>query len=164
MEKQQCLFNEACENGDMDIIDSILAKGFDVNFSYNGVHPLEAAMQSNSWTIDLLTKLIIHGANVDLDNYLGWNAMDHCLYSTSFQPHIASLLLDCSKLGINRLDNQGRSYLWTAATVEACKFLIDNGIDINHDSNDNLTCLDIIEEPKITNYLRSQGAKIYAEL
>ena len=90
--------------------------------------------------------------------------MDFCLFTNPFQQDVAQLLLDCSKLGINRLDSRGRNYFHYANTLEACKFLINNGTEINNVDNDGTTALDVEFNPEVYNYLISVGAKKASEL
>lgn len=90
------------------------------------------------------------------------------LYFTHlFQEHVSQLLLDCSKLGVNRLDLKGKNYFHYTTTIAACKFLIDNGTDVNSVDFDGCTILDrrdLENEPRIYNYLISVGAKKASEL
>lgn len=182
MTEEQSKFNDACINGEMDIIDSMLEAGFDVNYCYNGVTPLQAACCQDSlggfYIIDVVTKLITNGADVNMNNN-GLDALSHCLSIIPFQRHVAQLLLDCSKLGVDRLDWCGKSYLFYAKTVEACKFLIDNGIKINNVDNFDKTVLDYYSSAgfdyyrvdfeysniaEMSDYLISMGAKKYSEM
>lgn len=163
---------EACSEGQMDVIDSLL-KEIDINTrSFDGELALHRACeQTEPWAIDVVTKLLAHGADVDLENILGCNGLDYALNAVPFQPHIAQLLLDCSKKGINFISRKDYSYLWTAKSVDAFKFLVENGINLNH-VRENETYLDIatnpeyVGEPRVDeiNYLRSVGAKLYSEL
>lgn len=130
-------FAYACRNGETDVIDSLIDK-VDVNKSPDDYTFLQVACEYPSleqpWAQDVVRRLLQAGADVDADcsgknplqRVLGWNSFDHS---------IASMLLYSSKLGINCQIN-GQSYLYSCRTVEAIKFLIDNGIDINsRDSN-----------------------------
>jgi ankyrin repeat protein len=112
----------------------------------------------------VVTKLITHGADVDLENKDGNNSIDYVLSANPFQPHVAQLMLDCSKKGINRLDADHTNYIWAANTLEAIKFLVKNGIDVNNVWTElESTCLDVAY-PEEEDYLRSVGAKLYSEL
>lgn len=128
LEKQ--LF-DACYNGQMDVIDTLLEAGVDVNVPFRGMLPLQqACIREAPWVIDVVTKLLIHGADVDLDNEYGWNALDGILFSFSFQPHVAQLLLDCSKKGFTKLNKDYIHYLHYRIP-EAIKFIHKNGFDTN---------------------------------
>lgn len=133
LEKQ--LF-DACCDGQMDVIDSVLEAGVNVNASFRGMNLLQVAcIREAPWVIDVVTKLLIHGADVDLDNEYGWNALDYVLFSFSFQPHVAQLLLDCSKKGFTKLNKDYIDYLHRRIP-EAIKFLHKNGFDTNCEAND----------------------------
>lgn len=178
-------FFEACQNGEMDIIESIISTIIDINLVRElppigrRYTPLQAAINIHPWSVDVVTKLLLHqsstkcqdmnssnvapcpscGADVDQD-VDGWNALD----LIPFQEHIASLLLDCSKLGINRTDCHGQNYLWSASTLEATRFLVQNGNDVNCVSNDNQTPLGLFADDEIIVYLKQHGAKYYNKL
>lgn len=159
---------EACKNGQMDVIDSLLEAGVDVNAFTEGKLPLHRACKhTEPWAVDVVTKLITRGADVDLEDEYRWNALDHALNIVPFQPHIAQLLLDCSKKGINRLDSNYYDYLQLCASLDAIKFLVENGIDVNYVC-DNETYLDSTYRDNAcsdrSEYLRSVGAKLYSEL
>lgn len=165
----------ACCNGQMDIIDSSLKLGVNFNVMFNGELPLHLACRNTeAWTLDVVTKLLTNGADVDLEDDHGWNALDYALNTVPFQSHVAQLLLDCSKNGVNRLDPECYNYLWTSGSLEALKFLVENGIDVNYVNHevenetylDSLTALVYVRNPKVDeiNYLRSVGAKLYSEL
>lgn len=161
-------FYEACANGQMDVIDSLLEFGIDVNAPFKGMLPLHQACRSEEpWALDVVTKLLTRGVDVDLEDVNGCNAIDHVLVYP-FRPHVAQLLLDCSKKGVNRLDSEGYNYLWSTGNhPQITMFLVENGIDINHVTED-LSCLryrtylDYADEDY--DYLRSIGAKLYSEL
>lgn len=154
---------DACFDGQMDVIDSLLELGVDVNALVEKELSLHiACMNTNPWAIDVVTKLITHGADVDLDDKFGWNALNCALFTNPFQPHIAQLLLDCSKKGINRLNIDNRNYFRTTDSLESVKFLVENGINVNH-VRDDKTYLDVANDNEIE-YLRSVGAKLYSEL
>jgi len=161
MEAQLC---EACSEGQMDVIDSLLILGVDVNAPDNdGILPLQRACDGKGpWVIDVVTKLITHGADVDLENRFGDDTMCYAVSAEPFQSHVAQLVLDCSKKGVNRLDEDYANYLWCANTPEAAKFLVQNGIDVNNVCQES-TYLDICL-PSEVEYLRSVGAKLYSEL
>lgn len=114
-----------------------------------------------SYTLDLVTKLLTHGAVVDLEDNEGWSALNYVMSAEPFQPHVAQLVLDCSKKGINRIDENYYNYLWSTYTLESIKFLVENGIDINHVANDE-TYLDNVYRDNVDSvrieYLRSVGA------
>jgi len=60
-----------------------------------------------------------------------------CLLSQShFKPKLVTLLLtedsNDETSSVNYIDEEQRTYLWFCKTVEACKFLINRGININH--------------------------------
>lgn len=135
-----------------------------------GIPPLRRACLSEkpwtSYTLDVVTKLLTHGADVDLECDNGWNALDAALCAVPFQPHVAQLILDCSKKGINRLDRDGYNYLWFTRSLASVKFLVENGIDVNHvvtNQGKDKTYLDFAYQDEI-DYLRSVGAKLYSEL
>lgn len=157
-------FISACKHGEMDVIDRLIEQGIDVNCKHNDKTALRMACRNEEpYGIDVVTKLIVHGADVDYEDCESYNALDQVLSQETFNSDLAYLLLDCSKLGINRLDKGGRNYLWSIKTIEACKFLVDNGININHVNNKFRTYVD----GQVTNlirYLIKQGAKKYDEL
>lgn len=167
-EVQRKKFTDACFNGQMDVIESMLKDGFDVNYFRNGDTPLQrACTQTKPWVVDVVTKLITHGAVVDADtneHCTGWTSLNFCLISQPFQRHVAQLLLDCSKLGVNHLDILCKTYLWYANTLEACKFLVDNGIEVNVVDKFGHTALDDKNVLEICSYLISVGAKEASEL
>lgn len=167
-------FVKACKHGEMDLIEWMLANGTNPNTTHyecTGLH--KVCKHSEPWAVDVVTKLIRHGADVDIE-YVCWNALDYVLLTTPFQPHIASLLLYSSKLGINRIASDGANYLSACEILEMApfEFLVDNGIDVNHICADGQTILDSLEEtqPKtamkiqIIEYLRQHGAKLASEL
>jgi len=159
-----CQFISACKNGEMDVIDRLIGQGINVNCKYKGTSALRTVCKSTEpWVIDVVTKLITHGADVDYEDPCGFNALDEVLGQDLFNVDLAYLLLDCSKLGINRTDKNGRNYLWATETIESCKFLIDNGIDINHVDNRPETYIDGPECIR-RQYLIERGAKKYADL
>jgi len=162
-ESKPCLVETACSEGQMDVIDTLLESGFDVNSRVRGTYPLHLACSgSSSWSIDLVTKLITHGADVDLEDSYEWNALDCALDAVTFQPHIAQLLLDCSKKEINRLDSHGFGYFWTARSNEAIEFLVKNGIDVGQIVNEQ-TDLGSTRPDQIA-YLQSIKSKLYSKL
>lgn len=158
---------KAFRKGRMDVIDSLLQSGLDVNAPINRLPPLHrACLGETPYVLDVVTKLLAHGANVDLGDDFGWNALSSTLSTDAFQPHVAQLILDCSKKGINRLDHENNNYLWVAWSIESIRFLVENGIDINHVTNNqenDVTYLDLAPLNEIE-YLRSVGAKLYSEL
>lgn len=168
----------ACLEGQMDVIDALLEQGIDVNVLFVGFAPLHrvcarAEPCALSTKLDVVTKLLNHGANVDLECSVGWNALDCALFAQPFQPHVAELLLYRSKQGVNRVDDDNCNYLRMARSIKSIKFLVENGINVNH-ATDGKTYLDLIFEDKEDensedidekiNYLRSVGAKLYSEL
>lgn len=170
MELSQEEIKKAFQEGQMDIIDSLLQSEIDVNAPIIGTYALQWACLSGipwaSYTLDVVTKLITHEADVDLEDKDGGNALDYALSSLPFQPHVAQLLLDCSKKGVNRFNPSGYNYLWATWGIESVKFLVENGIDINHvvtNRGDNKTYLDFAHQDEF-DYLRSVGAKLYSEL
>jgi len=63
---------KACSHGQMDVIDSLLNSGVDVNVPNNDLFPLQHACKTQaSCILDVVTKLVTHGADVDLENRLG---------------------------------------------------------------------------------------------
>lgn len=48
--------------------------------------------------MDVIAKLLIHGVDVNMMDKFGWSAMECALSAIPFQPHVAQLLLDCSKM------------------------------------------------------------------
>ena len=168
----EAVFVGACTTGEMDVIDRLIEEGIDINCEDNSFTGLSAACcESKPWVIDVVTKLITNGADVDHENRCGWNALDRVLAIRIFNLEVASLLLDCSKLGINRIANNDNdsNYLSVANTFESYKFLIDNGINVNHVYNNDETILDRVvnssqTDPEIRDYLIQHGAKEYHEL
>ena len=130
MSKEQ-LFLDACGNGDMDVIDSLINQ-VDINCvnMYGETGLMKVCYNKEPWVIDVVQKLLSYGADVDLDDYLGTNALDIYI-SNGFNKELACLLLCCSKLGINRIDDNGWSYLLSCSTKESVIFLVEHGIDIN---------------------------------
>lgn len=166
-------FMVACIDGEMDVIDSMLADGFNVNFHYECLSetPLQYACSgTDPWVIDVVTKLIEHGADVDLMDITEETALDVCLCKVPFQEHVAQLLLDCSKLGINRMFVNNNNYLFYANSVETIKFLVKNGIDINNvvtlEGESSTKLDDLYDSQRIDciDYLISIGGKRYNEL
>jgi len=164
---------DACETGEMDAIESILDNGINLNFhcEMTQMSPLQwACRQTEPWVIDVVTKLIEHGADVDLTDENDETALDCCLHAVPFQEHVAQLLLDCSKLGVNRMFPNNSNYLYFAHSVDAIKFLVKNGIDINnvhHYEDLSFTKLDdlhIYGKRDCIDYLVSIGGKRYSEL
>jgi len=163
----------ACQDGEIDVIDSVLADGVDLNFHYDSKSPLQWACEvTEPWVIDVVTKLLEHGADVDLIDENDETALDRCLAQDPFQEHVAQLLLDCSKLGVNRMFPNNSNYLCFAHSVDAIKFLVKNGIDINNvyaHGEDPCTELDQLSDyyhsdDPCVEYLVSIGAKKYEEL
>ena len=166
-------FMDACVDGEMDIIDSMLVDRFNVNFHYDhfGTTPLQQACSGTGpWVIDVVTKLIEHGADVDMVDINDETALDVCLCKVPFQEHVAQLLLDCSKLGVNRMFVNNNNYLFCANSVETIKFLVKNGIDINnvvtYDDKSSTKLDDLYDSQRIDciDYLISIGGKRYSEL
>lgn len=191
----------ACSEGHVDIVDSLLESGVDLNTRIQGDYPLHrvcigteiyipikpdpdapgnrdilqqracAGVESIFYwdAFDVVAKLIAHGADVDLENYMYLNALACALDNSNFQPRVAQLVLDHSKHGVNRINGK-LNYLWDARNLEAVKFLVENGININHVANygtDHCTYLDHCkqnDDNRKFDYLRSVGAKLYSEL
>ena len=75
-----------------------------------------------------------------------------------------------SKAAINKIDGLGRSYLWHCYTVEACRYLVESGININLLRQTDTftfgreTASDFLgkwsfDKPEICKYLTSVGGK-----
>lgn len=172
----------ACICGYTDIIDIILSR--DASFvdyvDENGNTGLKKAVCIYyPWTIDVVTRLLQYGSDVDRRNNIGITPFTAVLSSYSFKPTLANMLLMHSKQGINALDDEdGHNHLSSCETLESFKFVIENGINLNF-VEDESTFLDLFvsmnggdnafatmsaEVEEIVNYLRSQGAKTYEEL
>lgn len=92
-------------------------------------------------TMRIIQILIEGGVDVDLVDSNNLTALDYLLFWDHFDPQLASYVLDNSIGGINRQDPNGLSYLYSAKTVEAAKFLVERGIDINSVDKDGNTFL-----------------------
>ena len=144
-------FFRACGSCKIGKINSLIKK-VDVNAlnpqGKTGLHLALSSRHHNWKTSDVpackedirrtVQILIQSGANVDtvckqltpLDLVLGWEVFD---------ADIAAMILSASKLGINRCDEDGLSYLYSAITAEAAKFLVDNGINVDMLDNSGVT-------------------------
>lgn len=126
-------FLDACEYGKMDVVDELINK-VNINCTIDGRSGLILVCSNEDpWVIDVVQKLLAHGIDVDisLKSYYYRNAIDEVLCRKKFNKEASSLLLFCSKQGINRLGKDGISYLYTCKTKESVLFLIENGIDVN---------------------------------
>jgi hypothetical protein len=74
---------------------------------------------------------LARGADVEKANDDSFNAIDCVLLTVPFQPKVAALLLEHAKSGINYIDD-GFNYLLSCESLEALKFCVENGIDINY--------------------------------
>lgn len=180
-------FLDACSLGKMDKIDSLLEDGVDIDccpYDQDTSGLMQACMNETSLSIDVVLNLIHRGADVNITDDDGNNALDTVLGWDVFCPQIASLLLVCSKDGINRVDTNQMNYLWACRTLESYKFIVENGIDINHVAivghigrdPQYQTALDDIDSEQVTvfgsqeqkdqiiTYLESKGGKRYREL
>ena len=116
-------FLDACEQGHMDVIDRLIGK-VDINCRYRGKSGLMlVCINDKPWVIDVVQKLLAHGIDVDLENST-YNAIRCILGKTKFNKELAALLLYCSKLGVNKIDDNGYNYLWSCFTEESLSFLI----------------------------------------
>ena len=128
-------FLDYCFLGEMDKIAELLEDGIDVNccpYDQATSGLIHACMNETSSTIDVVVKLLHVGADVNITDDNGDNALDEILGWKVFCPQIASLLLVCGKDSINRVNESQMNYLWSCRSLESFQFVIDNGIDINH--------------------------------
>lgn len=76
MKGQSTMLHYACRHGDLDLMDALLDKGFDINAHDNfGYTPLHLACISNHVTI--VKKLLQARANIDDTDQYGWTALHH---------------------------------------------------------------------------------------
>jgi len=84
------------------------------------------------------------GADVDMVDCNGENAMDAMLMSHTDIDQSFYKLIEASKYGINRQCHRGGSYLFRANNSRKITNLVDNGIDVNLQTKNGFTALDHI--------------------
>lgn len=175
-------FVQDCEFGNIDVIDSYLQnEDFDVNqpefccFSNRRTTGLIQACGSMfCYKVDVINRLLSRGADVDLQ-FGHVCAIGVLLSQEPFDAGLTDLVMRGSRLGINKVNYQGQSYLWYCRTLEACRYLVESGIDVNLISYNDLflsngqTASDYLskfsfDKPEICNYLSSVKGKCYSQL
>lgn len=144
-------FLHACEWGDMDVIDDLIDK-VDINCVNDvGMTGLMLAVyrpyyKEGDWVpnLDVVSKLLAKGADVDIESEYSLNCLDYVLITVPFNIQLASLFLVCSKHGINYVNNN-RTYLDACESMEAYRFCVDSGIDIVPRNYDEMTTIDRLD-------------------
>lgn len=98
------------------------------------------------WLIDVVSRLLAAGIDVDTMDVFGYTCMSYTLRTSPFIPQIASLLLACSSHGINKLDQYGFNYLIFCKPLDSYKFCVENGIVINYIYPDGETIIDFLDD------------------
>ena len=132
----------ACASGKVSKINSLIKKVNPNCLDAHGRNALQLACQEPKADTKRIIEFLVQGG-VDVDHVAHNNSsvLTQVLHWDRFNLEITSYLFDNSKYGIDRQDPDGLSYLYSAKTVEAAKFLVDRGIDVNSVDKDGNTFL-----------------------
>jgi len=121
----------AAMNGDLDLVNSLIKKGFDIN-SMGGnkwATPLMAA--SHKGQVDIIESLILNNALINVKNWVGYRA----IHFAAAAGHVGALeLLIKHKAKLQAATDNGRTPLSKAIEsnkINAVKYLVKKGADIN---------------------------------
>jgi ankyrin repeat protein len=124
-------FLQACQEGEIDIIDQLINK-VDINCrDEEGQTGLLLACVDAAWAVDVITRLIQHGIDVDIKDDYDISPMDRILSMSPFKADIATMVLNASFTPANKKQRR-EDWLQECRTVESIKFLTHNGINIDH--------------------------------
>ena len=149
----------ACANSHLECIRTLLELGSSANAC--GAHrrtPLLVAASSPKCTADIIKVLVAHGAKIDAMDDDKQSAL-HIAARAGASSAVLDIILDCasdssgkkkfvSKLSVNALDRWRRTALhWASVSGHrnACKCLLDKGIDANIKDEFGETARDIAE-------------------
>lgn len=131
---------EADEDGSLEQIKTLLAKGGDVNAKdENGQTLLMKAAESKN--LEIVKFLIDRGADLSVEDERGETVLTRAIESRNIE--VVKLLID-KGLDVNAGDESGESILMYAAgskDLEAVKFLIDRGADLSAKDENGRTVL-----------------------
>lgn len=120
-------FLNACEKGQTDVIDSLIDR-VDINCIdiYGNTGLILACDVDEPWALDVVTRLLHHGIDVDIRNHYDICALDAILSKVSPKQDLSSLVLMCSKHSINHRDYS------SACSQNGMEFLKQNGFTYNN--------------------------------
>lgn len=128
--KPQDKFIEACT--DMNVAEvKRLINYANYQDAYCETGLLAACRGYHPETMEIVQLLLENGANPDVGNDDDMNPIDMTLTYPRFVPALTSLLLSYSKLGINRVDKYGYTYMFSCRSDEAKRFIIHQGYHVD---------------------------------
>ena len=158
----------AAENGYLDIIQTLIAKGIDVNYASKkkdggGYTALMAASKNAHY--EVAKELLARKADINARDDQGYTALQYAVENR--RNPVALLLIDAGA-DVNVQNAQGYTVLMNAAekgNAELVEKLIAKGADVNAQTGDGLTALDYARKSyqsamaKVVQLLKQAGAR-----
>ncbi len=153
----------AAAKGDLGSVKSYIKKGENVN-QKNRARWTALAYAVKFNYMNVVEYLVEHGADVDLTVNTGETPLQVALKNGSFD--IAKYLVS-KGADVNKPDLMSMSPLaWAVKdnNMDKVKFLVSNGANVNQQNISGRTPLDMCDNGKISDFLKSKGAKLSEEM